>query len=175
MLFYSLNLFLCSLYFFFFCSTFFFVSWYSSITLTAVIKSNLFSPKFPRSFFNSLNFLFNCIKSSSRCSSCPSSHDNKNCFPLNLMLTFAICQFPPTEYLFLDLIHLFFQKIQFVFFLLTFDYFLFLLFFLTIAHNLLLKFYTYPQFLFFQFLIDFFYFFIFFFFFFILGFLNFNF
>ena len=35
--------------------------------------------------------------------------DNKNSLPLNLIFTFAIYQFLPLKYLFLDLIHLFFH------------------------------------------------------------------
>ena len=92
-------------------SIFFFVSKYSSITLIDVISNNLFSPIFPNCDFRLANLLFSRSDNSMRCSSCPSSHESKNSFPLKVIFTFAIYQFPQAEYLFLDLIHLFFQKI----------------------------------------------------------------
>ena len=63
-----------------------------------VISKSLLSPRFPKEFFRSLNFSFKYKDNSSKCSSCPSSQDNKNSFPLNFIFTFAIYRFHPLKY-----------------------------------------------------------------------------
>ena len=47
----------------------------------------------------------------------------KNSFPLNLIFTFAIYQFLPSKYLFLGLIHQFFERIGLLFFFLQSPFF----------------------------------------------------